>query len=506
MKITNPTVKKLLEHYKEISMLVKIKGLLEWDLNVNLPTKAGPERGIQTAYLAEKITDLWYVPEFREALVETQHIASLHLNPEEQAIVRNLSYSAKYYYNIPKEIIIQKEKLTSEAFPVWNKTKENNDYKSFFPYLKEIIEITKLEAKHLGYKDNPYDALLDLYEPGNTAKFCETTFGKLKKELIILLKKIQPACRQAGASQLINDNLLYSKLGQKRLSHFLMRRMGFDFEAGRLDESPHPFTQGLNRHDIRATTRFKDKDFIEPILSTIHETGHALYEQGVDIEYTGTPLEYGVSLGIHESLSRFWENMVGKDPKFLHFLTPILQSTYPKQLGMVSEDEMIQQVNMVQPSLIRIQADEVTYSLHIILRFEMENELLNGKLRPEDAAEAWKAKSKELLGIEPTTDSDGIMQDVHWTYGAIGYFPAYALGNLYGAQFLSAMRKEVDVDKELSQGNLLPIKGWLDVNIHKHGSLYFPDDLVKKVTGKSLDPQYFVDYLNKKYSKIYGLK
>ncbi|HSW96542.1 MAG TPA: carboxypeptidase M32 [Candidatus Saccharimonadales bacterium] len=503
MNISNPTIKILLEHYKEISMLVKIKGLLEWDLNVNLPSKAGPERGIQTAYLAEKITNLWYVPEFKKALEKAQNQIE-KLNLEEKAIVRNLSYSAKYYYNIPKKIIIQKEKISSEAFPIWNKAKESNNYKSFFPYLKETIEIAKLEAKYLGYKDNPYDALLDLYEPGNTAAFCEITFGKLKKELVLLLKKIQANKDYIAKPSLINGDQHYSKLGQKRLSHFLMRRMGFDFEAGRLDESPHPFTQGLNRHDIRATTRYKEKDFIEPILSTIHETGHALYEQGVDIEYTGTPLEYGVSLGIHESLSRFWENMVGKDPNFLHFLTPLLQSTYPRQLGMVSEEEIVKQFNIVQPSLIRIQADEVTYTLHIILRFEMENELINGTLKPEDAAEAWRAKSKDLFGIEPKTDSDGIMQDVHWTYGAIGYFPAYALGNLYGAQFLSAMKKEIAVDKELSQGNLLPIKGWFDINIHKHGSLYFPDDLVKKVTGKALDPQYFVDYLNEKYLKIYA--
>lgn len=484
-------------------MLVKIKALLDWDLNVNLPANAGPERAIQSAYIAEKITNLWYVPEFKKALEKAQ-AEKKNLNLEEKAIVRNLDYSAKYYYNIPKELIIQKEKITSEAFPIWNKAKENNDYKSFFPYLKEIFEIAQMETKHLGYNKNPYDALLDLYEPGNTAAFCEETFGKLKKELVVLLKKIQKSEDYSAKTALINGDIHYSIGGQKKLSHFLMQRMGFDFSSGRLDESPHPFTTGLNRHDIRATTRYHESDFIEPIGSTIHETGHALYEQGIDIEYTGTPLEYGISLGIHESLSRFWENMVGKNPGFIHFLTPLLQSTYPKQLSMVTEHEMVKLFNMVKPSLIRIQADEVTYSLHIILRFEMENALLNGKIKPEEAADAWRAKSKELFGIEPKTDSEGIMQDVHWTYGAIGYFPAYALGNLYGAQFLSAMKKEVAVEKELSQGNLLPIKAWLDINLHKHGSLYFPQDLVKNVTGEALNPQYFVDYLNEKYAKIYN--
>lgn len=504
MKITNPHVKQLLEHYKEIAMLVKIKCILEWDLNVNLPSNAAQERGAQTAYLAEKITNLWYDPAFKTALEKVQKETD-QLNLEEKAIVRNLSYSSKYYYNVPKELIMQKEKISSEAFPVWNKARENNDYKSFFPYLKEIFELSQMEAKHLGYKNNPYDALLDLYEPGNTAAFCEKTFSTLKKDLVNLLEKIKKSKNYSEKNELINGDFYYSKMGQKRLSHFLMKRMGFDFASGRLDESPHPFTQGLNRHDIRATTHYKEKDFIEAITSTIHETGHALYELGVDEEYTDTPLEYGVSLGIHEALSRFWENMIGKNPAFLHFLTPLLQTTYPKQLGALSEEAFVRLFNQVKPSLIRIQADEVTYSLHIILRFEMENELMNGKIAIEDAADAWRAKSKELFGIEPQTDSEGIMQDVHWTYGAIGYFPAYALGNLYGAQFLATMKKEVDVDKELYQGNLLPIKGWLDINLHKHGSLYLPDELVKKVTGKALDPKHFINYLMEKYSKIYSL-
>jgi carboxypeptidase Taq len=510
MKITNPVVKTLLSHYKEISMLGKIKALIEWDVNVNLPQKAGEERAQQVGYLAEKVTNLWYVPEFKEALEKINispsgRGAGVGLNIEEKAIVRNLSYAAKFYYKVPKELIIKREKITSEAFPIWNKAKQDNDYKTFFPYLKEIIIISQEIAQHLGYKENPYDALLDLYEPELTTKFCETTLGALKKELVTLVKKIQASKNYTAETPFIDGKFTYPLAEQKRLSRFLMQRMGFDFEAGRLDESPHPFTIDLSRHDIRATTFYKEKDFMDAVGSTIHEGGHALYEQGIDKEYTGTPLESGVSLGIHESLSRFWENIIGKNPAFLHFLTPILQSTYPDSLGNVHETEMVKIFNRVKPSLIRIEADEITYSLHILLRFEMENELINGKLKPEDAAEAWRAKSKELFGIEPATDSEGIMQDVHWTYGAFGYFPSYALGNLYGAQFLSTMRKEIDVEKELAQGNLLPIKAWLDINLHQHGSLHFPKELVKKVTGESLNPQYFVNYLNEKYTKIYSL-
>ncbi len=504
MKITTPTMKKLLVYYQEMAMIGRIKAVLDWDLNVNLPPKASQERAMQSAYLAEKTTKLWADEDFRKTL-RLATLAQGKLSEEEQAIIRNMEHAGKFYLKVPSEIIIQKEKVASEAFMSWREAKEKNDYSIFLPSLKELIKIDQIIAKHLGFSENPYDALLDQYEPGLKARYVKETFDKLKPELVALVKKITKSKTYQKDSPLINSQQHYPRPEQERLGRFLMQKMGYDFQAGNVSVSPHPFTIELSRHDIRITTMYKDHDFRDAYTSFMHETGHALYEQGVNLAYENTPLEGGVSLGIHEALSRFWENMIGKNLGFLRFMMPIFQSSFPDQLYSVSEDEFIRLFHIVKPSFVRIEADEVTYSLHIILRFEMEHELISGKLDPKDAPARWRQKSKELFGIEPPTDSDGILQDVHWAYGSFGYFPAYAFGNLYGAQFLASIKKEVDVDEELRNGRLEKVHAWLKDNIHQYGSLYLPKDLVKKTTGKGLDYKHFVQYLNEKYSRLYKL-
>lgn len=505
MKITNSTVKKLLVFSKEMSTIGKIKAVLDWDLNVNLPVKGSAERAQQSAYLTGLVTKLWHRPELVETLEKAKQLDPHTLSQEENAIVRNLDHAGKFYSKVPEALIIRKEKVTSEAFMAWKAAREKNAFKDFLPHLSEIIAIEKEIAGHLGYKENPYDALLDQFEPELTADYVQETFGRLRQELVALVQKIKKSTLYVDRSELIDGRHTYPKRDQKKLALFVMNLMGYDFQAGRLDVSPHPFTTSLGRYDIRTTTMFKKLDFRDSYTSSMHETGHALYEQGIDPLYSETPLEGGVSYGIHEALSRFWENMVGKNPNFLRFISPIFQSFYPDQLAGIFQNDIVRLFNMVKPSYIRIEADEVTYSLHIILRFEMENALMSGKIAPKDAAEVWRAKSKELFGIEPTTDAEGVLQDVHWSYGAFGYFPSYALGNLYGAQFLHTMKKDMQFDNALSQGNLLDIKTWLDEHVHKYGSLYLPKDLVKKATGEALNPQYFVDYLKKKYTEIYHL-
>ncbi len=504
MKITNSSIKQLLNHYKEISVLTKIKAVLEWDLNVNLPPKAAEGRAGQVEYLANQLTALWKKKEFVDLLKKANTNLD-KLNEDEKAIVRNLNYANKYYSRIPEEIIAEKEKVTAKAFMVWQKARSENKFRDFLPSLKEIVRLNQIIAKHLEYKENPYDALLDLFEPELTAKHTAELFGIIKPALIDLIKRIQKSKDYQSESPLVDGKFIYPQPEQKHLSQFLMSKMGFDTAAGRMDISAHPFTTSLDQFDVRITTRYLEKDFRDSYSSTVHETGHALYEQEASPEYAQTPLEGGVSFGIHEAMSRFWENMVGKNPEFIRFMSPVFQSFFPEQLSGLTENEFVRLFNLVKPSFIRIEADEVTYSLHIILRFELENALMSGELKPEDAGETWREKSKELFGIVPETDSQGVLQDVHWSYGAMGYFPSYALGNLYGAQLLARMKDSVDFDKDLSKGKLGRIHSWLKENIHVHGSKYLPEELLIKATGKPLDPKYFIEYLEKKYSKIYSL-
>ncbi|MGH7203426.1 MAG: carboxypeptidase M32 [Candidatus Levyibacteriota bacterium] len=504
MTISNPTIQELLKKYQEISLLNDISSVLNWDLNVNLPSQGSQSRSEQLGYLAKTITEKWLDTDFRNIIEKAQ--TEKDLTKEEQAIVRNIGYATKFYYNVPKKTIIKKEQITSEAFPVWKQAREENDFKKFLPYLTQIIELSQEIAQYLKYKTNPYDALLDQYEPELTAAECQKMFDGLKKELVKLLKRIAASKDYSDNIAFVNTNLHYPIADQKKILNYLIHKMGFDFSSGRLDVSPHPFTTGLGPSDIRLTTNYNVRDFRESFTSTMHEAGHGIYEQRINPYYAQTPLEGGVSNGIHESLSRFWENMVGKNPHFLTSITPLFQTLYNDEIGTVNKQTIIRSLNHVKPSLIRINADEVSYSLHIILRFEIENDLINGKLKPKDAADAWREKSKVLLGVTPQTDREGVLQDVHWTYGAVGYFPSYAMGNLYGAQFLHAMKKTVDFDGLLAKGELKPIKEWLDKHIHTHGSLYFPKELILKATGEELNYTYFLKYLNKKYSEIYDLK
>jgi carboxypeptidase Taq len=503
MSVKNPSIKKLLEKYKEISQLGKISSILNWDLNVNLPGKAAQARSEQNAYLANLMTEKWHDKEFKSLVEKVQQ--EKDLTHEEQAMVRNITHATKFYYNVPKEIIVKREKITSIAFPVWTQAREENDFKKFLPHLQEIFEINREIAGYLKYKTNPYDALLDQFEPGLTAQDCQTLFDGLKIEISSLIKKITKSKDYTDQVPFVNNSQHYPKEDQRKIIDYVVHKMGFDFTSGRIDVSPHPFTIGLGPNDIRLTTHYKDQDFRESFSATMHEAGHGLYEQRINPKYAYTPLEGGVSLGIHESLSRFWENMVGKNPLYIQTLIPLFQTIYNQQLGQINEQTLIKAFNIVKPSLIRVYADEVSYSLHIILRFEMENELINNKLKVNDAPEAWREKSKKLFGIAPETDKDGILQDVHWTYGAIGYFPSYAMGNIYGAQFLNKMQQDIDFDRTLAKGELKPIKDWLDTHIHTHGSLYYPKELLQRVTGEKSNHKYFIDYLNKKYAQIYNI-
>ena len=505
MKIRNKKIKKLVEKYRQISLLGKIDAVLGWDLEVSLPQKAVEGRAAQIAYLTKIISEKWLDKEFRKLVTDT---VDTGLNQEEKAILRNLRHAGKFYFKVPKEIIVEFAETITRATMVWRKARKEDKFKDFLPHLKKLVNLNQTIAKHLGYKENLYDALLDLYEPGLTTAFCKQIFANLQPELTTLIKKIQKSKKYQKKSDLVKGELNYPVDSQEQLCLFVIKRMGYDLEAGRMDDitPSHPFTNELGRFDVRFTNRYDSKDFRESLMIAMHEAGHALYEQGISEDYTDTPLQGGVSLGIHESQSRFWENQIGRSWQFMKFMTPIFHAFYPEVLSNLDTDTLFYLFNTVRPSLIRTEADEVTYNLHIALRFEIEEALVNSKLNPEDLPEIWRDKMKKYLGVVPKTDREGVLQDVHWTNGPMGYFPTYTMGNLYAAQFTAKMHKELNIEEFVEKGELGTILTWLRTNFHQYGSLYWPDELIRRVTGQKLNPKFLLTYLAKKYSQIYSVK
>ncbi len=502
MRIQSKKVQKLLDHYKQIAILGKTNALVRWDLEVCLPEKGGEERAEQSAYLVELATERWLDKDFRKILEE---IKVSGLNKEEKAIIRNLRYAAKFYHRVPKEVIIEEAKTTAKAFLAWKRAKRESKFKDFLSHLVKIVKLQRIIADHLGYKKNPYDALLDLYEPGLTVDFCQKIFSKLQPASTEIVRKVKKTKKYRQKQTLVGGEMVYPQPDQERLALFVAKTIGYDLSAGRLDTSPHPFTIHPGRYDVRITTRYHEDDFLDSFTSTMHETGHALYEQGINEEYTNTPLGGGVSLGVHESQSRFWENQIGRSREFVRFLTPVIHAFYPQQLSNAGPDDLFALFNEIKPGPIRVEADEVTYNLHIILRFEIEDALINNRLNPRDLPDAWNRKMKKYLGVVPKTDSEGVLQDIHWSHGSFGYFPTYTLGNLYAAQFAATMGKELVIGELVGKGNFGTILSWLRENIHQYGSLYWPDELIRKITGKKLDPNHFLKYIKNKYTGIYNL-
>lgn len=503
MHYTSNTIRKLVDHYREISTLNHVRALLEWDLNVNLPSKASTSRARQSALVTGMITDKWVSPSFKKHLEKAASDVNTYSHPE-QAIVRNLLHAASYYVKIPKKLIMEFSETTSEAFMAWKEARTKDDFSVFQPHLEKIVRLNRMIADKLGYTENPYDALLDLYEPGLTASSCSTLFHSLIPGLRSLIATIQRSKQYTSETPFTGESFHYGRYRQQQLSLFVLKKMGYDVDAGRLDVSPHPFTINMSPTDVRITTRYKRTDIRESLMSTIHEAGHGMYEQGVSEDYEGTPLEGGVSLGIHESQSRFWENQIGRSASFVSYILPVLHAFFPEQLGKARESDIVRMFNHVQPGLIRTSADEVTYNLHIALRYEIENGLINDTMTVSSLPEIWREKMKEYVGIVPETNADGVLQDVHWSYGNFGYFPTYTLGNLYAAQFTKKMKEEMDVDGCSEKGEFGTILSWLREHIHQHGSLYWPDELSKRITAELLNPQHFLSYIKEKYTALYS--
>ncbi len=494
----------LVKRTQEISTLSTCQAVLEWDHQVHMPPQGAEMRARATSYLAGLIHEKTVDPKIGELLsiIEGSDIVS-ESDSIEAANIREMRHGYNKETKLPKELVEEFNRETALAHHVWAEARKKSDFKKFEPSLEKIIKLCNRVAEAYGYEDEPYDALLDNYEPGMTAKEVEAVFTPLRSDLVRLLEKITAARNVPDESIVERD---YDVDKQKILGEMVSASMGYDYTAGRLDESTHPFTIGFGPGDTRITTRYNPKRLNDALFGTIHETGHALYEMGIDKKkHFGTPCGQSASLGIHESQSRMWENLVGRSKPFWEYYYPLVKNLFRDSLGDVSLDDFYGAINFVKPSYIRVEADEVTYSLHIMLRFELERAIMKGEIKVADIPGEWNSRFKKYFGIDVDHDAHGCLQDVHWSAGLFGYFPTYALGNIYASQFFAKAMEDIsDLHDKFRRGELLPLREWLRENIHIHGQRYRAMDLCEKVTGERISAKPMLAYFEKKYSDIYG--
>ncbi|MBI5058260.1 carboxypeptidase M32 [candidate division KSB1 bacterium] len=492
----------LVTRYKEYAVLSSVTGVLHWDMQVMMSPKGAERRANQMALLSGIMHDRLTAPRIGE-LVERLSVSPNGLSDAQQANLREIGRDYRLATKVPKELVEEMSRQQSVSHEVWAKAREVGDFPMFAPHLEKLVALSKQKAEYLGYVDTPYDAMLDLYEPGGTTAFFTTLFDQVKAANVPLVKRIVDSPVKADRRFLSNE---YDPELQKQFGRDVMKQLGFDAKGGRLDTSIHPFCSGA-KGDIRITTRYNPRAPQQALFGIIHETGHALYEQEVSAEHLDTPLSEALSMGMHESQSRMWENLVGRGKPFWTYFYPRLQSYFPQQTEGVSMEQFVLAINHVERSLVRVEADEMTYDLHIILRFEIERDLFAGKVSVSDLPRVWNRKIEEYLGLTPKNDGkEGVMQDVHWCEAYFGYFPSYSLGNFAAAQFWGAMRRELpQLDQKMERGEFGDILAWLREKVHLHGRRFGRDELMTRATGKALDTADYVQYLRNKYSELYRL-
>lgn len=487
----------------EIHQLQSIQSLLHWDQETYMPSGANVPRSHQIALLSEMIHEKKTSRKFKTNLeklvsLSTGVIKAKGLSKTEKIMVREWLKDYQRLNKLPVEFVKNFSQVTTEASQIWATAKKENNFKIFAPFLGKIIEMLQKKADMMGFEEHPYDALLETYEPCMNSKKLGVIFGALREKLTPLLKKLK--------AKHIDARFLHRKIDiakQQEISSLVIANLPMESAYTRLDLSNHPFSIAMHPHDSRITSRILPNHFMSNIFSILHEAGHSFYESGLSISTWGTPLSEAVSLSVHESQSRWWETLIGRSYPFWKFFYPKLQKTLPL-LKKVPLDKFYRAVHKVSPTLIRVEADEVTYCLHVIVRFEIEKELISGKLNVHDLPSAWNAKMQEILGIKPETDREGCLQDIHWSLGDFGYFPTYALGNLMAAHLFSSFEKEhKDWEEKVASGDLGFILHWLKTNVHQWGRTYDMEELAKRATGKPFSEDAYCSYLKKKYSGIY---
>ncbi len=495
--------KELRGRYEEIAAFSGAAALLDWDQRTYMPPKGAAARGRTAAALRraahQKLTD----PGMGRLIADLYDWAQGRgYDSFEASYLRALKREYDKAAKLPPEFVSEFALAKTAAYEAWHKAKTSSDFRVFAPHLEKMVELNLRKASILAPGTQPYDTLLDNFDPGLTRARLDPLFSGLLEGLRPVMKGVAAAPDKVSDAVFRQD---FDEKAQLRLADELVKALGFDFARGRQDTSAHPFTTGSGRDDVRITTWTMRNWLPACVYASLHECGHALYHLGTPSGFEMTPLAGGAGLGMHESQSRYWENIVGRSRSFARWVLPLYRKHFPDRFARVGEEELYRAANRSEASLIRVEADEVTYSFHIILRYELETMLLDRELKVKDAPELWNAKMKEYLGITPANDAEGILQDVHWSYGMLGYFPTYVVGNLISAQLQEAMTGDLgDTGGLVERGEFAPILAWMREKVHAHGRKYEPEELLQKSIGQKLQVGPFVKYITTKYSELYG--
>ncbi|MCC7477844.1 carboxypeptidase M32 [bacterium] len=494
----------LLARLAEITHLRRASAVLGWDQQTYMPGGGGMARAQQLTALRKLTHEMFTAPQTSELLAAAEtECAGLEPESRERLTLRLVRRDYDKAVKLPLSLVAELAHATATGHQIWVRAREHSDFSAFAPTLEHLIDLMRQQAEAYGYEERPYDALLDKYEPGMKTSEVEAVFDALRPGLVDLVRRI-------GAAEQIDDSVLrrdFDKEGQQLFGEYVAARLGYDFHRGRLDETVHPFCTSFSRNDVRITTRYERNWLPAALMGTIHETGHALYEQGYDPADDDTPLQRAASSGVHESQSRLWENIVCRSRGFWKVYYPELQRHFPGVLDEVSLDSFYRALNRVTPSMIRVEADEVTYCLHIMLRFEMEKGLLDGSIAVSDVPAVWNEKMRDYLGIVPANDAEGCLQDVHWSGASFGYFPTYALGTILSAQLFDKARSEISgLDSAMAQGDFSGLLAWLREKIHRQGGRWLPAELVQRACGEPAQSSSYLNYLNSKFAEVYRLE
>jgi carboxypeptidase Taq len=497
-------ISNLLQHLYEIDDISKLADLAGWDQQTAMPDGAGEVRGYQLATLQGLLHERMTAPRLGELLKELDGVVRQdRFTDADRGLVRQARRNYDLATKLPRALVEEMARVSVASIDAWTKARQQNDFASFAPWLQRTLDLQREVADRKGFTETRYDALLDEYDPGMTARQLETLFAPIRDTSMTLLQRIKASGNSLDADCLYGT---FPPERQYQLCEKAAHSIGFDFTRGLIARSAHPFTTSFGSpFDVRFTVRYHEHLLAQSLMAALHEGGHALYEQGISQTLLRTPLAGGASSGLHESQSRLWENVLGRSEAFWQGKYALVQEVFPEHFKSVDRATFVRALNKVESSLIRVEADEVTYNLHIIIRFELEQALINGEITVESLPRLWNDKYRTYLGIGPENDTVGVLQDIHWATG-FGYFPGYTLGNLYSAQIFHALRNALpNLDERLASGDTAPVLQWLREHMYVFGKIYLPEDLLIRMTGEPANPHYLVHYLHEKFQHLYGL-